>query len=328
VKGRAFLAVLPALAGFFGTCWLVGALLDRRVDLRLLAGSIEEQKFRHFRTHADEYDLVFVGTSRVHRGFDPGVFDGRMADLGRPVHSYNFGLVGLGFLEELYVVEWILAQEPERLRWILLDPIHLDTVLQRGNLFNLRDVNWHTPGLALRGIRAALTSSRGLADELELVRLHLLHAGQRFCNVGVSSNLLRRLWSDGDVAPVAEDGFGGTDARSRSDQEREARAPEEEPVRPSRLLWLTLRECWQRSRAAGLQAFFVLPPTRKLLAAFRRAHANGALPALLSYSQEELPEVFARPESTFYSEGHLNRLGATRFSQRLAADLFPLLASR
>jgi hypothetical protein len=318
--------VLPALAGFLATCALLGALADSRAELRLLPWSVEGQKHRQFRTGADEYDLVYVGTSRVHRGFDPGAFDERMAALGRPLCSYNFGLVGLGFLEELHLVEWILALEPRRLRWILIDPPDHDGVLQRANLFTPRDVAWHTPALTLRGVRAAWTSGRGLGERLELARLHLLHGAQRFCNVGLGASLLAWLWSTEERAEVAPDGFGGKDSREAAAREPEARVERDGPrAEPSPLLWTAHRAAWERARAAGLQPFFVVPPTPKALKAFREAHEAGHLPELLTYPARDLPEVFARPADTFYDEGHLNRLGAQLFSRRLAADLLPRL---
>jgi hypothetical protein len=318
-------AVLPALLGFLITCALLGRGLESRPELRLLPGSVEAEKMREFRLHQDEYDLVYVGTSRVHRGFDPAAFDARLAELGRPVRSFNFGLVGLGFLEQRYLVEWILAQHPARLRWMLVDPTDVDVVMHRANLFTMRDVAWHTPTLTAEGVRAAWLSDRPRAEKVELTRLHVLHALKRLVNLGTGAAQLA-LWIGGvEEASLGAHGFGGVDT-STSVRDPEARAAREPAlVWPSPVLWQTLRALPERVSAQGVSFRFVIPPTPRPLNAFRKAEARGDLAELLAYEADDLPEVFAEREQTFYDASHLNRHGARLFSRRLAADLAPWL---
>ncbi|MFT7670535.1 MAG: hypothetical protein ACI8X5_003244 [Planctomycetota bacterium] len=54
-----------------------------------------EVKLEYLSTHADDYDAIFVGSSRVHRGFVPDVFEQVMVDSGRPMRILNMGFFGL-----------------------------------------------------------------------------------------------------------------------------------------------------------------------------------------------------------------------------------------
>ena len=318
-------AVVPALLGFLATCALLGRVLDGRPELRLLPGSIEERKLHEFRQHEHEYDLVYVGTSRVHRGFDPEAFDARLAQLGRAVRSFNFGLVGLGFLEQRYLVEWILAERPARLRWLLLDPTDVDVVMHRANNYTMRDVAWHTPALTAEGVRAAWRSERPRADKLELTRLHLLHALKRLVNLGTGAALLAPWIGGVEQAALDPRGFGGVEV-SETPRDPEARAAREPAlVWPSPLLWESQRALPALAAARGLRTRFVLPPTPRPLNAFRKAAERGDLPELVLYGPDDFPAVFADREQTFYDASHLNRHGARLFSRRLADDLAPWL---
>lgn len=315
--------VLSFLLGFLLTCTSIGLWSDRRIELRLTPGSLEEQKFRWFRAHADDYDLVYVGSSHVLRGFDPCTFDARSAALGRSLRSFNFGLVGLGFFEQEYMVDWILAQRPARLRTLVIEPPDRDVVLHRANFFTARDVNWHTPGETRAAIVAAWGSGRELLARLDLTRLHVLHALQRATNLGLGVNGLRRALEP--VLPdLAEEGFGGRDSREPRGEEREERVGSAEREflvgSPPPVMWRTFRAVCARIRAHGLEAAVVLPPTQSPDYT-SQAQRRGDLPELRSYPPPSFPVLFEDRAGHFYDAGHLNRRGAALFSARLAQDL-------
>ena len=333
--------LLPFLLGLIGCCALIGRGLESRIELRLLPGSIEEKKHRLFRNHGDEYDLVFVGTSRVLRGFDPSAFDRRMEELGREMKSFNFGLVGLGFLEQVRLVNWILEQQPDRLKFLVLEPTERDVIwhIPRAktgrraqevaepstNLFTLRDVNWHTPGVTADGVASIWSTRSGLQARLEESYLHVLHALHRAFNLGTGTNLLTRSLEESRRPAIDVDGFGGKDERLPWGQEPEERAARQDVTPPSSLLWQVLRATCERVEELGIQVLLVVPPTADPLRTLFRASESGDLDPFLAYTPEVVPELFAERESYFFDAKHLNRAGAERFSVRLAEDLLPQL---
>src|SRR5262245_19965519 len=52
-------------------------------------------KYDWYRDHKDEFDGVFIGSSRVFRGFDPLVVDGELATRGVPARTFNLGVGGM-----------------------------------------------------------------------------------------------------------------------------------------------------------------------------------------------------------------------------------------
>ncbi len=333
---KGFLATLLALGTFLATHILLGWALQERPDLRLLPDSVEAQKFAHFRAHADDYDLVYVGTSRVYRGFDPATLDQAMGEGGQPLRSYNFGLVGMGYLEQRYIVEWILSLEPARLRWLLIEPtdrpapwIARPIVLRRESTVTLRDVNWHTPRVALAGLHATWDTDRPFQTKLRYARSYLKHAGYRLFNVGVSAGLLTRRFAPLAPAPLLPAGFDGRVEAPAPGEGNEVRvaAPLPEPSETSELPWRTMTALAERARAAGVVVRFVIPPTSKPLLLYKQARDSGALPNLLIYPLATFPEILADQGAFFYDPDHLNTRGAALFTRRLAADLLADFAS-
>ena len=333
---KALLATSFVLLGFCGTNALAGWWLERRPELRLPLGSDERQKLAQYRAHAADYDTVFVGTSRVLRGFDPRVFDQRMAELGQPTRSFNFGLVSMGFLEEVYLVDWILAQRPDRLRWLLVEPTERDAVMRlrgkdenRVNQFTMRSVYWHGLEETALGLSTTWRSARKLPKKLELTRVHLLHAAHRLCNLGVGENLLNLWLADGPRGDVLVEGFPSEAPRGAEWQETDEPEPHtnavEEPARVDLEIMLDLAE---RTRAAGVRPVFVMPPTPQppVLSRWLDANTQWSAPAdLLHYSRRTFPEILRDKDLFFFDEGHMNLRGAEFFTRRLALDFAALL---
>jgi hypothetical protein len=331
---KAVLATVLALAAFVVTHLWIARAADARPELRLLADSVEAQKFRHLGAHADEYELVFVGTSRVLRGFDPAAFEEALGERGLALPAFNFGLLGMGFLEERYVVEWILARRPKKLRWLLIEPtersapwIARPIVLGRADELAQRDVAWHTPALVAASLATVWRSNRDFGHKLAFTRSHLLHGLHHLANVGLGAGLFARRFDPRPPPPALPGGFDGRALAPNAD-EGEVRAPElrvrePEAVDPSTYPWETLAALAARAEAAGVHVRFVVPLTSKSLAPYESAHARGLLPNLALFPPAAFPEVAADPGAWFYDPEHLNEAGARLFSRRLAETLAP-----
>jgi hypothetical protein len=104
-------------------------------------------KMRWWDEHADEYDLVFVGSSRVFRAFDPRVFEVELARAGVPLRAFNFGVGGVQEFEMDGILRALLARRPSRLGWVLYEGGPMDPRFAlRDNVESARVVHWHTPG--------------------------------------------------------------------------------------------------------------------------------------------------------------------------------------
>lgn len=94
----------------------------------------------------DPFNAVFVGSSRVFRGFVPSVFDERMAEGGEVTRTMNLGNPGMRLPEFTLALRQIAAIEDHGLRWIFLDPEEPDSrLINEGNPRAARVIAWHTP---------------------------------------------------------------------------------------------------------------------------------------------------------------------------------------
>src|SRR5437016_1679781 len=85
------------------------------------------QKLRFFAAHKDEFDTLFIGSSRVYFQISPAIFDGVMRESGSATRSFNFGIGGMFLPESAYVLEQLLTTKPRNLRWVVIEYDELQT---------------------------------------------------------------------------------------------------------------------------------------------------------------------------------------------------------
>ena len=101
------------------------------------------EKLAHLAAHGDEYDAIFVGSSRLQNHIKPGLFDRLVGGHGLPIKSFNAGVPAMHTPEDGWMLDHILAHQPARLRWVFLEIDFFQTVLQEEQKGTLRDVSWH-----------------------------------------------------------------------------------------------------------------------------------------------------------------------------------------
>ena len=100
------------------------------------------QKFRFFATHKDEFDTLFLGSSRVYFQISPAIFDHVTRESGLPTHSFNFGIGGMYLPETGYLLEQILKLKPLKLRWVFIEYDELQTKWSPENQTSRRALYW------------------------------------------------------------------------------------------------------------------------------------------------------------------------------------------
>ena len=101
------------------------------------------RNLRFFQRHQDEFDTIFLGSSRVRHQISPAIFDRTLTEAGLPTRSLNFGVNGLGTPENGYLLERLLEAKPRRLKWVFIELDEVQTervpVMERTR----RAVYWH-----------------------------------------------------------------------------------------------------------------------------------------------------------------------------------------
>ena len=105
--------------------------------------------------HADDYDVLFVGSSATMYGLRPEVFSEELERLGYPeVRAFNLGVGGMGSFEAAQVLRQVLDEEPARLAWVIYEEPLFDPLLWYPDVHNPRYVHWHDGRSTLDAIDA------------------------------------------------------------------------------------------------------------------------------------------------------------------------------
>lgn len=336
-----------ALGSFLAGAALLRTQVPLADELHLRA------KLEHFAAHKDEYDAIYLGSSRVLRGLDPLRIDADLRQAGLPMRSYNFGVRGMLPFEQDFVLHRLLESGSSRLRWIFFEGGPLSTTLPEHNpfedergLFSERGVQWHTPR-ETRNVLACLRRVRlPLARKLQLARAHLELLGRNLCNLGRGPEILAhwgsapgpahlpgKRWERG----IEREGFEGNDLIKGGElsprmeayrldpelyQAELARVVRENAL-PVRLEEVELEIYREQQRAAaqhGVELVYITTPTQEGNPEVLRLHELGHVTTLFHFNDpERYPELFQLDHR--FDRGHVNERGAQRFSSLFAQAL-------
>ena len=129
------------------------------------------QKFRFFAAHKDEFDTLFIGSSRVYFQISPAIFDRVTRESGMPTHSFNFGVGGMYLPETAYLLEQILNLKPRNLKWVFIEYDELQTKWSPENQSSRRALywaDWKRVSLLLRKLTDAGTDPLWLSNPAKL----------------------------------------------------------------------------------------------------------------------------------------------------------------
>src|SRR5581483_5631765 len=141
---RPFHRVIRGMA--VGTCFCLAAAVTAWFISRLLPfPSVPEgpSRFRYFAERKDQFDTIFIGSSRVRHQVIPPQFDAETAARGAATHSFNLGYSGMWPPESYYYLRQILALHPRRLRWVVIELMDYRFGQAEEQAATVRSVYWH-----------------------------------------------------------------------------------------------------------------------------------------------------------------------------------------
>jgi hypothetical protein len=190
--GRAFLNAGIAALVFVLSCAGLNALLPFP-EIDVLSSNL-----RFFQQHRDDFDTVFIGSSRFRHQISPGIFDRTMREAGLPTRSFNLGIDGMVPPEDGYVLEHLLGAKPRRLKWVFIELDELQTKRVPLAEGTRRRVYWHDLKRTALVIRA-IHERGGYWEARELLLFHGALFVKNFTNVGRKIDFLEsmsRLWKE------------------------------------------------------------------------------------------------------------------------------------
>ena len=340
---RQLLGTAVALVAFTASCLGVGRLLDGVDGFWREEAGAARIKARHVEERLDDYDVVFVGSSRVYRQLDPRVFDRVAREGGHEVRSYNLGLPGMRWYEALHVVRDLIERRPARLDTIVVEGLDPDPRLEEHNRTSRREIGWHTPGLTTLAVRRSLGREGPLPERFEEAAAHLGQFGARWTNVGTAPDLLRALQGKVRVpedkehhgyVPLELDPAASVLERRRQFLEdyaadRELLERRKDDLRaqgesaPDPLLFDVLAELESAARDAGVRlSWLVLPPAEQLRPELSAAREAGRIEELFDYADPDRYPQFYDSFQERWDLNHLTREAATELTTLFAREFF------
>jgi hypothetical protein len=332
---------LAALAAFGFALLALQAVVGRWLDEP--RAEALEAKWRDFETCADQYDVVFIGTSHVERHVDPRRIDETLAAHGVDARSYNLGLPKMSMLEGLELVERLERRRPRRLKFVVVEPtLYLYDTDNWATDRAIAVHDWRNTALAV-GLTWSSETRRqtGFWDKVAAIRPHVLSCVCRYFNLSrgwtVFSQAQESRAPDGSADVSASDSRGFAPLSTGPSpaggelpqwQQRFLRFLEIEPDWNGHGLSVAEITYFDRLlegiRKMGGQPVFLLGPKVK-----RDSHTA----AVLSTHRERYDDVpllnYLRGHGAgeiyqlryWHDFDHLNADGATLLSCRLGADI-------
>jgi hypothetical protein len=335
------------IAAFLITCIALRAVLPfPEID-----GGVS-QKFRFFAAHKDEFDTLFIGSSRVYFQISPAVFDRVTRESGLPTRSFNFGIGGMYLPETSYVLEQILNLKPRNLRWVFIEYDELQTKWSPENQTSRRALywaDWKRVSLLLRKLTDAGTRPLWLpnpekfreivlrqGDEentRSLLMFYVTQFERNYTNVSRAADVLNHFLSRDTKQRRARylgagnDGYvpraGGISPNQVAAYERAlAAAMAQTSTRPlSPYAVEAYRQCAQEVRSIGAAPIFLITPsTTEINVAAEGIELPGVVMAF--NNPQAYPALF---RSSARRDGqHLTKPGAEEFTRIVAANFVEL----
>jgi|GEM_PF-1136283 len=316
-------------------------------------------KWRAFEAHKDEWTGVFIGSSRVHWSVDPAVVDRVLGEHGIESRSFNFGTPGSTSLPDLGILRRVLASEPARLQWVVIDPEMVQVEIAEQNVDASQTVFWHDPATTWLALRLIERSHLERSEKLVLAWQHARSAVRRFVSYGYAGEALRAALAgkgvDGGRRKLllghARNGFISLDelmtllgARRREAYARE-RAELLEPEGRKKFLdavehlrrWrpeenpnpdaaLVTRELVRACDRSGVRLVFLIGPSTNLRSEWLGLVGTDGFPELLRFNDPgRFPELYEPPH--MFDPRHLNEQGAAIYSEYLGGALAEALGT-
>ena len=288
---------------------------------------------RFFRQHRDDFDTVFVGSSRFRHQISPGIFDRTMREAGLPTRTFNFGIDGMVPPENSYVLERLLGARPRHLKWVFIELDELQTKRVPEAEATRRALYWHDLKRTSLVI-GALHEAGGYWEARDLLVFHGALFLKNFTNVGrkidFSEWMSRLLKKERLSKTLGRDGDGYVPL-SRKMPAAEVLVYETELKNAvaesgSRFVSASTERAYQQvaeevRRAGAIPIFLITPLTIQIKLGFRPE--SGIAGNVMSFNDARAYPQLYRKEMRL-DGSHLNSVAAEEFT-RLIAENFSRL---
>lgn len=324
-----------AIAVFAATCLCIHAIMPEPEITGV------SSKLRFLAEHGNEYDTIFIGSSRVYHGIVPSVFDQTMAAAGERTRSFNIGVDGMWPPEQFRLIDSILRIQPRTWRWVFIELNDVQVKLPPGVEQTRRSVYWHDWSHTWIIFRKLLMldvpekikrKQHRLFQWRSTLWMHTHLLLKNVTNVGSVSDIVGRFEGSAESTSttdfaVANEGYAPVSTRlesaaAKSYEESVARdAAVAKPRTVDRYAEAEFLRDAQRFRASGATPIFFTSPAAMSILPTRFAH-NPAPPVMAFNDANAYPSLYQADVRV--DEGHLNAAGAEDYTRIFAERVLAL----
>ena len=299
-------------------------------------------KYEYFIKHKDEYDTIFIGSSRICNQVVPDVFDNVMKSLGKSTNSFNFGIPAMRALPSYFLLKEILAEPPENLKWVFIE-IDLDSVYEPiENVRTTRSIYWHNFNNTLFVLKYIFNSNQDSLIKKILTSIsHLIPYLYNQINVGRMFDQVILQTSSHNQEKLVEsffiknDGYYPLDLIQKDpnrqkflqhldtynlEKSKLAHLKQEEYSQtklPSKNKLSLLSLIIKQVEAVNAKPVFILPPRLENKQKLQQAYQQGYIPLLLSFNDPiKFPELYQ--VNLRHDKNHLNHEGSEHLTRLIA----------
>lgn len=173
-------------------------------------------KHRYFTAHREDFDTLFIGSSRVYHQIIPSQFDAAVREeSGFPMHSFNFAADALWPPESYFLLRNILSLHPRRLRWVVIEVMDVNPAIEARNRGSRRSEYWHDipHTLMALGTLSQLPSAERLPMAFLHLKLLLAHTTSSGAGAEALALATKARWPEQAAPPetVADGGYKAQD---------------------------------------------------------------------------------------------------------------------
>ena len=307
---------------------------------------------RFFLQHRDDFDTLFIGSSRIRHQISPAIFDRTMREAGLPTRTFNFGVNAMVPPEDGYVLERLLTARPRHLKWVFIELDELQTKRVPETEGTRRSLYWHDGKRTALVLRAILDDPSyrdggfvrlrklgelmlpGLenSDARDLFFFHGALFVKNFANIGRKIELagwISRLWKEEGLSkelgsngyvPLSETMSAAEAAIYQADLERAVTHAGSRFV--SAATEDAYRDLAEEVRKAGATPIFLVTPlTMQIELGFRPE--SGIAGTVMSFNNARAYPQLYRNEMRI-DRSHLNIMAAEEFTRLVAENFLQL----
>lgn len=106
------------IGGSLGLILLLANAVPARTEQEVSAVT---RKLQWLEQHKDDFNIVFVGSSRVFHGLSPRLFDEVASTRGQQSHSFNLGMDKMGMAQSMRIMRELVATGPRNLKYVFFE---------------------------------------------------------------------------------------------------------------------------------------------------------------------------------------------------------------